>query len=135
MRAIKAALLWTLSVAAVLLTPLAAAPAPAAAATFAHRTSVSSAKISLVGQHSTRHGPASSPRSGVPDSQPALTTAKLVVSGGPSSSSPNGDAPTHAAGEPTALRSGQASTLAAGPHAGVDPGVRLGRSPPATHRA
>jgi hypothetical protein len=129
MRAIKAALLWTLSVAAVLLTPLAAAPAPAAAATFAHRTGASSS-VSPGWQHATRHGPASSPRSGVPDSQPALTTAKLVVSGGPSSSTPHGDCPPHTAGEHATPRGGQASARLTGPLAGVDPGVRLGRSPP-----
>ncbi|GAB3401028.1 hypothetical protein [Flindersiella endophytica] len=134
MRASKAALLWVLSVAAVLLTPLAGAPAPAAAATFAHRTGASST-ISLAGQHATRHGPASSPSSGVPDSQPANITAKLVVSGGPSSSTPHGDSPPHSVAGPAALRNGQASAHLTGPRAGVDPGARPGRSPPATHRA
>jgi hypothetical protein len=130
MRAIKAALLWTLSVAAVLLTPLAAAPAPAAAATFAHRTGATSS-VSPGGQHATRHGPASSPRSGVPDAQPALTNAKLVISGSPSSSTPHGDCPSHAAVEQAAPRGAQASARLTDPCTGVDPGVRLGRSPPA----
>lgn len=126
MRAMKAALLWTLGVAAVLLTPTAAVPA--SAATFARPvTSISS------GQQATRPSPASTQRSGVPDA-PSIAVAKAGSTSGFSNSGVPGDRAQPATIAP-ATAHGPSGGFDAEPRVGLEPGAHLGRSPPTALRA
>jgi hypothetical protein len=127
MRAMRAALLWTLGVAAVLLAPVAATPATAT--TFARpAASISS------GHHANRPSPAasSSQRSGAADSH---LPAPAAVKAGSSSGLIGSGVPGDRAGDTTIARPAAGRQLAgpfeAGPRSGLAPGTHLGRSPPA----